>query len=54
VFVAPPPPPADVIVENTELEPLTPLAAVVEPAPPAPTVTVYEVPEESDCEVNSR
>jgi hypothetical protein len=36
----------EVIVENTELEPLLPITAVcpgVE-APPAPIVTVYEVP----------
>jgi hypothetical protein len=34
-----------VIVENTELLPLVPFAAPVEvPEPPAPTVTVYEVP----------
>jgi hypothetical protein len=38
--VAPPPPPVDVMVEKTESLPFTPLAAlVVEPAPPAPTVT---------------
>jgi hypothetical protein len=35
----------EVIVENTELLPELPLAAVLEfpPAPPAPTVTVNEV-----------
>jgi hypothetical protein len=41
----PPPPPVEVIVAKPEPEieestPLTPLALVEEPAPPAPTVTV--------------
>jgi hypothetical protein len=46
--VAPPPPPnpppAEVTVLNTELDPCVPEPLAGDPAPPAPTVTVYEVP----------
>ena len=43
--VEPLPPPVDVIVENTELLPLSPLkSGLVEgAAPPPPTVTGYDV-----------
>ena len=37
----PPPPPADVIVENTELEPLSIAETQFDPAPPPPTVIGY-------------
>jgi hypothetical protein len=38
---APPPPPVEVIVEKTELEPEVPFTeALVDPAPPAPIVIV--------------
>jgi hypothetical protein len=42
-FVPPLPPPVEVIEPKTELEP------DVSDAPPAPTVTVYEVPAVKDC-----
>jgi hypothetical protein len=51
VFIepAPQPPPAEVIVEKTELPPLTPVPEPEVPAaPPAPTVAVYAVPEVKD------
>jgi hypothetical protein len=45
-FVAPPPPPADVIFENVELPPLPPLTpTALEPAPEAPTEIGYDCTE---------
>jgi hypothetical protein len=46
---APPPPPDEVIVANVEFEPLLPLSADTN-APPAPTVTVTEVPKLTELE----
>jgi hypothetical protein len=42
------------MVLKTELLPLVIDPEEEEPVPPAPTVTVYEVPTFNVCEVNSR
>jgi hypothetical protein len=43
--VDPLPPPVEVMVDKTELEPLViPVPELFPPEPPPPTVTVYEVP----------